>query len=162
MSGFYQAEPFVLEHSPDPIPELEYQEWLRVGRQPIKPLANMTEDERGAILYGQRWVAAKCDKLSWPLSFVHFDHAVDAGAEQAIKTLQQVIGAKPTGKWDAETQERYLLECHDKHALFERLLWGRQEYYYVLAFMHPKAYGPRMVEWTRRVLRLRRKALELW
>lgn len=162
MSGYFQSLPFVLEMSDTVVSEAEYHKWLRKGRRPPRPIKDITTDERDAILYARAWVGAKCDALPWPLSFVHFDHAVEAGPEQAIKTLQQVIGAKDDGLWGAETQERFGIECHDLHALFERMLWARLEYYYVLAFMHPTDYGRRMVGWARRVIKLRKKALELW
>jgi lysozyme family protein len=44
-------------------------------------------DEVAAIYETQYWKAAGCENLSWPLSLVHFDSAVNSGGGRASKWL---------------------------------------------------------------------------
>lgn len=173
MSGFLQALPVTLAFeggytvdtggpTHQGVTQDTYDAYRRQHEQPLRPVKEMAEDERDHIYYAQYWLPAKCDKLPWPLAMVHFDHAVNAGVHQAIKTLQHAIDAKPDGWWGPETQERLGLEKHDLNALMEKMLWARLEHYAHLVLMHPKPYRKYLEGWMWRVIKLRRKALETW
>ena len=49
------------------------------------------------IYFKNYWLAASSDLLPEKLALVHFDWAVNAGCDRAIKTLQQVVNASPDG-----------------------------------------------------------------
>lgn len=170
MSGFFQALPFTLEQEGgfthdtggdtyQGITQQTYNEWRKDQALPSRPVKEMEDDERDAIYYGY-WVGAKCDKLPWPLSMVHFDCAVNTGVKRAIEILQDAVGAKSDGDWGPRTQERVGVALANDVSLFNEMLWARADFYYALG-QNP-TYKPYLVGWLRRVLRLRRKARELW
>lgn len=173
MSGFLRALPVVLEYEGgftvdtggptyQGVTQDSYDAYRKRHGKPLRDVREMEGEERDHLYYDGYWVAAKCDKLPWPLSFVHFDHAVNAGVSQAIKTLQIAIEAKPDGVWGPKTQERLGLSSHNEHILMDAMLFARLAHYHHLALTHPKPYGKYLNGWLGRVLKLRKKALEMW
>ena len=171
MSGFFQALPFTLEMeggftvdtggpTMKGVTEAVYHKWLTDQGMPKKPVKQIDEDELNTIYYKNYWVAAKCDKLPWPLSMIHFDCAVNTGVKRAIEILQDAVGADSDGDWGPETQNKLGLALANDVILFNDMLWTRADFYYSLA-QNPK-YKPYLIGWLRRVLKLRRKARELW
>lgn len=55
------------------------------------------------IYMARYWVVGKCDKLTFPLSFIHYDGCVNHGISRAAKILQQAVGASIDGKIGANT-----------------------------------------------------------
>lgn len=171
MSGFFQALPVTLDFeggytvdSGGPtyqgVTQRAYDEWRKEQGLPHRPVKQMEQDERDAIYYSGYWVAAKCDKLPWPLSMIHFDCAVNTGVKRAIEILQDAVGADSDGDWGPQTQEKVGVALVSDVSLFNEMLWARADFYYALG-QNP-IYKPYLVGWLRRVLRLRRKARELW
>lgn len=169
MSGFYQALPFTLEmeggftrdtggDTMRGVTQAVYDEWRTANKKPKRTVKEIEDDELHALYYQRYWIAAQCDKLSWPLSMVHFDCAVNTGVKRAVEILQEAVGVNDDGVWGAKTQEA--VRFADETALFNNLLWQRAEFYYSLA-QNPK-YRPYLVGWLRRVIKLRKKARDLW
>jgi lysozyme family protein len=173
MSGFLQALPVTLEFEGgfthdtggdtyQGVTQSVYDDWRRAAGQVKRPVKQMEEDERDAIYYKNYWVAAKCDKLPWPMSMLHFDCAVNTGVSRAVKILQAAVGAAPDGAWGADTQDRLGVALADEYALFNAMLWERQTFYYQLVTTHGETYKPYFVGWIRRVLKIGKKARDLW
>lgn len=173
MSGFLQALPVTLgfeggyvvdQGGPtyQGVTQKAYDKYRTKHGHPKRDVREIAESERDHLYYEGYWIAARCDALPWPLSMVHFDHAVNAGPARAITSLQIAIDAEPDGRWGPETKKRLGLESHDLNGLMERMLWARVEHYHRLAFNHPTAYRDDLTGWLGRVIRLRKKALELW
>lgn len=173
MAGFLQALPVVLGFEGgfthdiggdtyQGVTQKVYDVYRDKQNQPRRPVKEMAEDERDHLYFDGYWLAAKCEKLPWPLSLVHFDHAVNAGPVQAIRSLQLAVGADNDGVWGKETDDRLAPQRAEPHILMDSMLFARLEHYYVLAFMHPNDYGPYLKGWLGRVIKLRKKAWELW
>lgn len=169
MSGFFQALPFTLEmeggYTVDTggptmkgVTQATYDAWRTGNKVPTRPVKEIEEDELHAIYYQRYWIAAQCDKLSWPLSMLHFDCAVNTGVKRAIEIMQEALGVNDDGIWGAKTAEA--VRFANDVALFNDMLWQRAEFYYSLA-QNPK-YKPYLVGWLRRVIKLRKKARALW
>lgn len=47
--------------------------------------------EKAVVIYFERWVKSKADKMPWPLAVLHFDNSVNAGNSGAGKMLQRSI-----------------------------------------------------------------------
>jgi hypothetical protein len=56
---------------------------------PALDIANLTKAEAKEIYWHDYWLAAGCDRLTWPLSFAHFDAAVNCGIGQATHFLER-------------------------------------------------------------------------
>lgn len=169
MSGFFQALPFTLEmeggfthdtggDTMKGVTQAVYDAWRKDHGQPTRPVKQIEEDELHTIYYQRYWIAAQCDKLAWPLSMVHFDCAVNTGVKRAIEILQRAAGVAEDGVWGGKTQEA--VRFANEVALFNDLLWTRAEFYYSLA--QNEKYKPYLVGWLRRVIKLRKKARDLW
>lgn len=139
-----------------------YDAYREEQKQKHRPVREMEEAERDHIYFDRYWLAAKCEKLPWPLSMVQFDCAVNTGVKRAIQVLQQAIGADMDGVWGKQTEERLALERGDPHTLMDSMLFARLEFYHTLAFMHPTTYAKYLDGWLSRVIKLRKKAWELW
>ena len=173
MAGFFQALQFTLEAeggfvvdnggpTMQGVTQATFDSWRRRHNLPSMPVAQIQEDERDAIYHQDYWLAAKCEKLPWPLSMVHFDHAVNSGPAQAIRTLQRAVGVKPDGHWGPDTQKAVGHALAYDTVLFRDLLLERLEFLYSLALMDPTTHHKSLKGWLRRVFKLRRRALELW
>lgn len=84
--------------------------WRKVPLTPANR-AKLTSDlkaiDRATVreIYRSRyWVAASCDELPAPLAFMHFDAAVNHGVGNAMRFLQEAVGAGVDGEIGPETR----------------------------------------------------------
>lgn len=61
-----------------------------------RPVKEITLNEVHAI-YHRYWVASNCDQFAEPLDLLIFDFAINSGPNQAVKTLQKVLGTVEDG-----------------------------------------------------------------
>lgn len=64
----------------------------------IGPMRDMPKARAQAIYRAKYWDAVQADKLPESLRFEVFDAAVNSGPAQAVRWLQQAVGAMPDGK----------------------------------------------------------------
>ena len=67
-----------------------YTAWRKAHGWPVPSKADLkaiTDAEVQDIYWANYWLASGADKLSWPLSLLHFDAAVNTGVGQAAKFL---------------------------------------------------------------------------
>lgn len=71
-----------------------------VAQRPNPTVAVTTLDLAGAmdVYYNRYWLTSSCDKLSSPLSIIHFDGAVNHGIGRASKFLQTAVGVEADGQ----------------------------------------------------------------
>lgn len=100
--------------------------------QPRRDVWEITSDEVGAIYEASYWRASGAETLSWPLSLVLFDTAVNAGVQKALAMLAESEG-------DAA-----------------RYLWLRERFYRRLAASKPKL-EKFLTGWLNRVAALRKE-----
>lgn len=60
---------------------------------PNEDIRNLTVDRAKGIYKRDYWQKSACDKLPWPLSWVHFDCAVNVGVRRANKILESIPGS---------------------------------------------------------------------
>lgn len=72
----------------------------------IEGLKTIGEDEVNTIYHRLYWQKAGCEHLAKPLSLMHFDAAVNHGVAQALKFLQEAVGATIDGEWGPETKAK--------------------------------------------------------
>lgn len=111
MTDFARALPFILRaeggYANDPddpggatnygITQRAYTRWLeRVGMESAD-VRDITPAEVAAIYERDYWLAARCDRMPWPLALIHFDAAVNTGVGPAIRQLQRALGLKDDG-----------------------------------------------------------------
>lgn len=60
---------------------------------PTLDIQNLTIKDAELLYYKHYWLKGKCDKLSWPLSGILFDSAVNIGIQGATKILQKAVNA---------------------------------------------------------------------
>ena len=91
----------------------------------------ITTFEVKAIYQENYWTAAGCDLLPSKLALCHFDWAVNHGTSGAIKTLQQVVGARPDGVIGPLTKQAITaaLVLHKEVWLCDRALAIRESCY---------------------------------
>ena len=111
MSNFLRALPIILQseggyvnHPADPggatnqgVTQRVYDAWRSNGGQQKRSVREITPEEVEAIYREQYWDQAKCDKMPWPLSLMHFDAAVNHGVTRANKLLQKALGVTADG-----------------------------------------------------------------
>lgn len=136
------------------VTEATFHDWLRKSNQPLRPVAEITPEERDAIYYSIYWLAAKCDALPWPASLIHFDAAVNSGPRQAVILLQRALGVVADGNFGPATARA--AAAVPKHVLLNDMLWERTELFAQLA-EKPK-HKASFRGWINRVLALRRRA----
>ena len=64
---------------------------------PALDIKNLTQDDAKEIYKRDFWDKCSCWRLECGLDFAIFDCAVNSGASQAIKLLQQTLGVKDDG-----------------------------------------------------------------
>lgn len=63
----------------------------------VQSVRLISSSEVRDIYFKRYWDVARCDLLSEKLAVAHFDWAVNAGVNRAIKTLQTVVGVNADG-----------------------------------------------------------------
>lgn len=88
MNNFDRAMQFILkweggfvDHPSDPGGRTKY--GLSQRAYPMLDIINLTLDDADMIYKKDYWMAAGCDKLTWPMSLVVFDTAVNMGVGRA-------------------------------------------------------------------------------
>lgn len=74
-----------------------YNSYRRSKGLPPRSVRHITQEEVRDIYRTRYWDAAGCNLLPPNLAIAHFDWAVNAGCDRAIKTLQQTIGTVADG-----------------------------------------------------------------
>lgn len=102
------------------------------------------------------WVAARCDLLPEKLAIAHFDWAVNAGVNRAIKTLQQTVGADVDGFFGTKTQNAIFvaLKKHSEATLVNAYCDNRDSFYRYLGKGSQAAF---LQGWLNRLNALRRE-----
>lgn len=169
MSGFLRALPVVLEneggyvdHPDDPggatnqgVTQRAYNEWREEKGLGLRPVREMTTEERNAIYYEGYWHPAHCEEWPWPLNLHVFDAAVNHGPKQAIRLLQKAVGASVDGIVGPETRRK--VEALDVEEVVRRLRWKRLEFYGEIVKGRPQS-ATFLVGWIRRVKHLEEAA----
>lgn len=80
-----------------------YSAWLRKHGKAPNSVAKLTKNEAYKIYEEEYWLAAGCDKLPWPISYIVFDAAVNSGPSRSVKWLQAGLGLAADGKVGPKT-----------------------------------------------------------
>ena len=127
-----------------------YHEWLRSKGKYARPVREITMDEVRDIYRDRYWLAARCDAMTWPLSLVVFDAAVNHGVGRAVRMLQQQVGATVDGKIGPQTLGA--VAAADPAKTAEALLWRRVAFYMAISAGDQVAF---LRGWIRRMVDLR-------
>jgi lysozyme family protein len=90
-------------------------------------VANIIMEQVQDIYFSNYWTPAKCAQMTQNLAVVVFDTTVNSGQGRAIKTIQQIIGAKVDGIIGQETIQK--LANFDQNKLANDFLSSRQAFY---------------------------------
>lgn len=132
-----------------------YDAWRHANGLPLRSVKKIGDGEVEEIYRRRYWLAAKCDRLPWPLSLAHFDAAVNAGVSQAVKLLQRAVGVVADGSWGPITDAA--VQAANPGALFGDMLLERLRFYDRLVDQKP-TQTKFFRGWIKRVLRLREDA----
>lgn len=113
--------------------QVTYTEWRQMHGLPQRSVEEITPDEIRAIYRAQYWEKGQCDKMFWPLNYVHFDSMVQHN--RAPYLLQKALGVAEDGVIGQKTLEAANIWVEEK-AL--RLLLIRAFYYRDLAHRQPQ------------------------
>lgn len=81
-----------------------YEAWRKKKKRPLQSVRKITKEEAAELYREEYWVAASCDKLPWPISYLVFDAAVNSGPSRGLAWCQAGLGVKPDGKFGPNTQ----------------------------------------------------------
>ncbi|AUR82803.1 glycoside hydrolase family 108 protein [Vibrio atlanticus] len=125
---------------------------------PNVDIKNLTIDKAVRIYHTNYWKAAYCHEWAGPIALFHMDSAVQHGARQAIKLLQEISGTKPDGAIGPAT--RAAVHGHDVSYLTARYGLRRGRYY--ARILKNNASQGRFIEgWYNRLVHLTNAAWEL-
>jgi len=74
-----------------------YDAYRKTHRLSVQSVRKITPSEVRDIYQKRYWTSAGCDLLGEGLALCHFDWAVNAGVNRAVKTLQLVVGVNADG-----------------------------------------------------------------
>ncbi len=142
-----------------------YRDYLRLKTPAITDgelagvsLASLTPRDVAEIFYLGHWRAAHCtDMPNEALAAVMFDAAVNHGAAQAIRLLQQGAGLAAfacSGEWSKQTSERLAVEAADTIGLIEGMLLARERFYRLLVQTTP-SLGKHLHAWMDQLAQLK-------
>jgi len=80
-----------------------YDSWRIENGAAVQSVKLITPQEVASIYKNNYWMAAKCDKMTWPLCLIQFDGAVNTGVKRAMQLLQAALGLNPDGVWGPKT-----------------------------------------------------------
>lgn len=86
------------------VTQATYDAWRTAQGLPHRDVAEIAQDELGAIYRDNYWRAAACERLRATLDLVQFDTAVNMGPRRAVKILQTAVGATADGAFGPNTQ----------------------------------------------------------
>ena len=95
----------------------EYDEYRKRKGLGIRSVEAITHEEAADIYLNEYWLPAKCDKMPWPVSLVHFDAAVNTGIHQAALFLQRTVGVADDGVVGPKTLQALAQDVNDLGAL---------------------------------------------
>lgn len=127
------------------VTQATYDAHLRYKGEELRPVLEMTDEERNDIYRDGYWFKARCHLLRWPLSLVVFDAAVNSGPKQSIRWLQGAVGATVDGVFGPMT-------CMAVDAV-EPLLAARKHIEYREAFLRELAKRPKQDKFLKGWLR---------
>ncbi len=116
----------------------------------MRPVREITDAEVGDIYRKHYWLETHCDKMSWPLSLVVFDLAVNSGSVTALKMLQVAAGVVDDGKWGPNTAAA--VQGAPPKVLAGNLMWARVDRYYRISTGTQVKF---LRGWLRRLIHLR-------
>lgn len=98
---------------------------------PPRSVRHINDVEVKEIYKSGYWDAAGCSSLPPLLALCHFDWAVNAGTNRAIKTLQQVVGANADGIVGPQTKQAIVaaVALHGDKCLCDRYCAIREACY---------------------------------
>lgn len=168
MSDFFRALPWVLEaeggvsdHPDDRggltnhgVTQMVYDRYRFSQDLPKRMVTKITNDEVIDIYHTLYWKKAHCDALPWPISYVHFDAAVNHGPSAAMGILQRAVGVDDDGKFGPITKAA--VEAVAPSELIDDILWERLDLYAKIVRSRP-SQKKFISGWLNRVLLLRKK-----
>jgi lysozyme family protein len=118
----------------------EYGRYRRRKRLPSGDVRDILQAEVEDIYLHDYWLAGRCDRMPWPVSFAHFDACVNTGLAQAAKFLQRTIATRDDGVIGPLTLAALAsaLERESPGALAARLARQRIPFYRALAKRDPE------------------------
>lgn len=131
--------------------------WLEATDQDPRPVDTITLDEARALYRQNYWLAGTCDRLSWPLSLVHFDSCVNHGVGAAAKLLQRALDVSMDGVIGPVTLGAAKPAKAERQA--EDLLWVRADKYARIVRYDP-SQREFIVGWIARLRHVRRVVLQ--
>ena len=117
----------------------EYEQYRRRKGLSAADVRDILQTEVEDIYLHDYWLAGRCDRMPWPVSFAHFDACVNTGLAQAAKFLQRTIGTRDDGVVGPLTLGALTsaLEREFPGALAARLARQRIPFYRALAKRDP-------------------------
>lgn len=130
---------------------------------PPKDVKDISFGEARDIGYTEFYERINAEKLKDPnLKAVLFDYAYNSGPSQAVKTLQETVGAKPDGIIGPKTKKKIkkYIEKNGDTSLIEEILSKREKYLLDLAYQNPRKHQPHLQGWMNRINDLRNTYLQ--
>jgi len=150
--GFYDGsqpwDPHVTMHG---ITQQRYDVHRGVPAVPSISVQRITDAEVKQIYLEDYWVPSHADALTWPLSLLHFDFAVNAGPEEAIRVLQRVMDLDDDGIWGPQTAAAAALASHSVPLVARDLLLERLFAYNKMVLRDHTKVIPLVREWIPRM-----------
>lgn len=148
-----------------------YRDYVRLKKPTITAteiealaLATLTPAQVAEIFYLGYWSAAHCtDMPNEALATVMFDAAVNHGAAQAIRLLQQGAGMAAfdcDGVWNVKTRARLAVAAADTISLIDGMLMARERFYRLLVQTTP-SQGKYLRAWMNQLARLQARVTPL-
>jgi len=133
-----------------------YEQWLRSKGMPSRniDMRNIPDEHIEAVYRDRFWNKIHGDDLPPEVAQQLFDLAVHSGPTRAIKILQDIVGAKPDGKFGPATMqstEAYLQE-HDTLMLSKGILKQRKAF--LVNLLAQEKYTPFRSGWMNRISKL--------
>ena len=127
-------------------------------------LASLTPEETAEIFYKGYWSASHCtDMPNEALAAMMFDAAVNHGAKQAIRLLQQGAGLPAfncTGAWNEPVKARLALAAKDTASLIDGMLIARERFYRQLVTTTP-SQGTFLRAWIDHLAQLKARVMPM-
>lgn len=87
------------------------------------------------VYFNQYWLRGSCDKLTYPITLIHFDGCVNHGIGRANKFLQRAVGAVEDGQIGPATLRA--INSMDAEILIKRLSKIRADFYNAIVQRDP-------------------------
>lgn len=136
-----------------------YNAWRKKKKRPAQSVRNISKEEARELYNEEYWLAASCDKLPWPISYLTFDAAVNSGVTRSVKWLQQGLHCSPDGRIGPKTLDaaKNVVQAGDTKSLLS-IVDARVEFLARLVQNKP-SQAVFLLGWWRRTQRLLARAL---